>query len=168
MTRVKKSRKVGRIGVTKTDAPRKVKKTQLAKSTNTAGNKAGTRQQVANTSPVNGGGKDKQDPRVGSKKAIDLNKYQSISTPVQEKKSRFKTPQQELDSIEKDTKLEALLEKQESKKLNIAEQEYVSKSLKRHKQLCDMLGIDMIEDESEQEIDPFAQLDAIRLDDFKD
>lgn len=170
MTRVKKSRKVGRIGITKKEAPKKIKKIQLSKSTNTSGNKAGSRQHINDSGPAQGLSKAKQDPRVGSKKAIDLHKYQvgKIATTTVEPKPRYKTPQQELDAIEQDQKLEALLEKQESKKLSIVEQEYVTVILKRHKQLCDILGIDMVEDESEQDSDPFAEIDAIKLTDFKD
>jgi hypothetical protein len=167
MARVKKSRKVGKIGVTKSETPKKAKKPQLSKSTNTAGNKAGTRQQVALNSGSNKGSKEIQDPRIGSKKAIDLNKYLHKS-PAVATKSRYISPQQELDAIEQDPRLEQLLEKQEIKKLTLGEKEYVDKSLNRHKQLCKMLGIDMEEDESEQNTDPFAQLDAITLDDFKD
>jgi ribosome assembly protein YihI (activator of Der GTPase) len=170
MARVKKSRKVGKIGITKTESPRKPSKPQLGKSTKTSGNKAGTRQQVAVNDNGKGNNNQKLDARIGSKKSIDLGKYKHkpVTKVEAEPKPRYETPQQELDAIEQDPRLEALLTKQEQKKLNSDEQTYLDKTLKRHKVLCDMLGIDSDDDVSEQEIDPFAQLDAIRLDDFKD
>lgn len=169
MTRVKKSRKVGKIGVSKTETTRKVKKTEFSKSTNTAGNKAGSRQQSASNNASGAHDKENQDVRVGSKKSIDLNKYQSPSAPTKVPvKTDGTTPQQELDAIEQDSKLEQLLEKQDSNKLSSTEQAYVSRMLKRHKELCEQLGVDMADEQTQHETDPFAQLDAIRLDDFKD
>jgi ribosome assembly protein YihI (activator of Der GTPase) len=170
MARVKKSRKVGKIGITKTESPKKPSKPQLGKSTNTSGNKAGTRQQVANNDTSKGKSKDKQDPRIGSKKSIDLSKYKNTKQTLSETevKTRTLSPQQELDAIEQDSRLEQLLEKQELSKLSSTEQAYLDKTLKRHKQLCEMLGIDTAEEESDSDTDPFSQLDAIRLDDFKD
>lgn len=167
MTRVKKSRKVGKIGIAKSDTPRKVKKTQLAKSTNTAGNKAGSRQQLSANHLSNGASKEKLDPRIGSKKSIDLNKYKGGSAPLSQKRSRFTNPQDELDAIEQDHKLEQLLAKQEHQKLSFAENDYVVKTLARHKALCELLGIELLDEESEQETDPFAMLDAIKIEDFK-
>jgi ribosome assembly protein YihI (activator of Der GTPase) len=120
--------------------------------------------------------KGKQDPRVGSTKAIDLDKYKNkqvskASAPRPAKKKYF-SPQQELDAIEQDGRLEHLLEKQENNKLSTDEQAYLDMTLARHRQLCDLLGIALDdEDPSEQnqdELDPFARLDAIKLDDFKD
>jgi ribosome assembly protein YihI (activator of Der GTPase) len=167
MPREKKSRKVGKIGLTKTEAPRKPKRAPTGKSKTTSGNKSGTRQQVAMNDANNKSGKNQGDPRIGSKTAINLTKYENKTASVV-KKAVAQSPQQELDAIEQDMKLEKLLSKQETKRLSSDEKAYVEGSLKRHKELCAVLGIDMESDEAETEIDPFAQLDAIRLDDFKD
>jgi ribosome assembly protein YihI (activator of Der GTPase) len=167
MPREKKSRKVGKIGLTKTEAPRKPKKAPTGKSKTTSGNKSGTRQQVAMSDANNKNGKQQGDPRIGSKTPINLAKYENKTTNVV-KKPIAKSPQQELDEIEQDMKLEKLLSKQETKRLSPEEKTYVESSLKRHKELCKALGVVMESDETEREIDPFAQLDAIRLDDYKD
>ncbi|MFC4698802.1 Der GTPase-activating protein YihI [Glaciecola siphonariae] len=169
MARVKKSRKIGKIGITKTEAPKKPKKPQLGKSTNNLGNKAGSRQHIGETKSSQNSGKGTQDPRHGSKKSVDLNKYlKGGSSKAEKSVKKFSTPQQELDAIEQDPRLEKLLAKQETKTLTKLEQVYVNETLARHKVLCEMLGIDIDDEESEQETDPFAKLDAIRLDDFKD
>lgn len=170
MPRQKKSRKVGKIGITKTEAPRKPKKTPSVKSKTTSGNKSGTRQQVGGETANNKSSQQQRDPRIGSKKAINLNKYQDQPT-TNVIKQKHLSPQQELDAIEQDLKLEQLLAKREANRLNANEKRYLESSLKRHKELCEILGIQMNPQDTEEtadDIDPFAQLDAIRLDDYKD
>jgi len=170
MPRQKKSRKVGKIGITKTETPRKPKRAPSVKSKTTAGNKSGSRQQVAFENASNKGSKQQGDHRIGSKKAINLGKYQEKSA-IHAKKQRYQSPQQELDAIEQDIKLEQLLAKKEAGRLNVEEKAYLDSSLKRHKELCDILKLDIELEETEEivaEIDPYAQLDAIKMDDYKD
>jgi ribosome assembly protein YihI (activator of Der GTPase) len=170
MPRQKKSRKVGKIGITKTEAPRKPKRAPSVKNKTTSGNKSGSRQQVAMDNSNNKGSQQKGDPRIGSKKAINLSKYKEQST-TNGIKQQYQSPQQELDAIEQDLKLEKLLAKKEDKRLSANEKDYLESTLKRHKELCEILGIRIESDETEEtvtEIDPFTQLDAIRLDDYKD
>lgn len=167
MARKKKSRKIGKIGISKSEAPRKVKKQHFSKSTNTAGNKAGSRQQVETKNNNAQKSHTKSDVRLGSKKSISLEKYANPTTAQQAPLVKKLKPSQELDAIEQDEKLEQLLAKQEQKTLTTAEQSYVDKMLKRHKQLCDILGIELDIEQNQEDIDPLAQLDAIKLDDFK-
>lgn len=173
----KKSRKVGRIGIPKTDSPRRPKPTERVKTTR--GNKSGTRQQVADKQNSNTK-KEKKDPRLGSKTAIDLGKYKAPFTKPNEKKSsttqikKYKNPQEELEAIESNEELDALLEKQASSSLTAAEQTFVDKLTRRYQDLCDLLGIEIDNDDDQDKTqssaldDPFSQLDAIKLDDFKD
>jgi ribosome assembly protein YihI (activator of Der GTPase) len=176
MTR-KKSRKIGQIGIPKANTPRPVKTEDRTRTKK--GNKSGTRQQMTELRPDTN--KNSQtDRKLGSKKAIDLSKYEAgkqsnnkTKTPDSEP-VKYETPQAELDAIESDIKLEALLEKREIGKLTGSEQTYVDTKTSRYRDLCELMGIDVdeynddAEEEIEQEDDPFAKLDAIKLDDFKD
>ncbi|MGQ8367047.1 Der GTPase-activating protein YihI [Glaciecola sp. 1036] len=165
----KKTRKVGKIGVSKTDAPRVVQKDKKEKRHK--GHKAGSRQHLAENNKNKEQSAGKLDPRIGSKKPIDLYKHknkkpESMDAP----KTRFFSPQEELDAIENDPRLDALLEKQETKRLTNEEQTYLDKTLARHRKLCDLLGIDLEQEDSknDKESDPFSGLDAIKLDDYDD
>lgn len=176
MTR-KKSRKIGQIGIPKQNSPRPVKTEDRTRTKK--GNKSGTRQQLTELRPD--ANKNAQaDSKHGSKKAIDLSKYgkgKHASKTSEEGETaaiKYKTPQAELDAIENDQELEALLEKRELGKLTASEQAYVDTKTSRYRDLCDLLGIDVDEysndtdEEIEQEDDPFAKLNAIKLDDFRD
>ncbi|MBT1451598.1 GTPase-activating protein [Glaciecola sp. XM2] len=167
MPRQKKSRKIGKIGIAKVDAPKRPQRAPSTKSKVTSGNKAGTRQQVAEVSAHNKTNKPSSDPRIGSKKAIDLNKYQQADKPKQVKQKSL-SPQQELDALEQDPMLDVLLTKQEKKTLTKTEKQQLDKMLSRHKTLCKSLGIQWDESDSQTETDPFDALDAIRLDDYQD
>lgn len=159
----KKSRKVGLIGVRKTDAPR-VKK-EARKPKKTKGNVAGSRQTVAEQTTTQGQ-KQKRDPRIGSKKPIDLKRHLSKELPKATAKPKFKTPRQELNAIEDDQKLQDLLDKQETKALTKTESDYVTAQLARHKVLCDLLGISL--EENVEDNDPLDDFEAITIDDYKD
>lgn len=174
MTR-KKSRKIGQIGVPKANTPRPVKTEDRTRTKK--GNKSGTRQQLTEVNPATIKNAQKNQ-KLGSKVAIDLSKYKSgvqTSHKTKEPENKplsFKTPQEELDAIEGDKELEALLEKQEIGKLTAAEQTFVNIKTSRYRELCELMGIDVDEynEDAEKEIedDPFAKLDAIKIDDFKD
>ncbi len=180
----KKSRKVGRIGIPKSDRPRqdqsdRANETSQGRVNRKSGNKSGTRQQLKHANQA-ANKNDKQDDRVGSKKPIDLNKYKAggkVAVPKEKKVVVYKTPQAEIEAIENNQELEVLLEKQIDGKLTASEQSYVDTLTTRYRELCDLVGIEVDEyiddDESlQQEIDdqddPFSKLDAIKIDDYKD
>lgn len=178
MAHSKKSRKVGKIGISKVNSPRPVKTRPdqaEGKGKNTRGNKSGTRQNIQNPMSEQNN-KQKKDAKVGSKTPIDLDKYKpgAKSTPAKaeqiQTEIKYKTPQEELEAIENNTELDALLEKQLNQALSKSEKAYVEKMTKRYSDLCELLGISVDDDEEENEDsdDPFASLDAIKLDDFKD
>lgn len=176
MTR-KKSRKIGQIGIPKQSSPRPVKTEDRTRTKK--GNKSGTRQQLTELRP-DANNNTQADSKHGSKKAIDLSKYgkgKNTKQTAEVSKTitiKYKTPQAELDAIENDIELETLLEKRENGKLTASEHAYVDAKTRRYRDLCELLGIDVDEytnessEEIEQEDDPFAKLNAIKLDDFRD
>ena len=188
MAKRKKSRKIGLIGVRKTDAPRPEKKSRNVapegKGSKTKGNKSGSRQNIAE-SIIQAEKKKKLDPKVGSKTPINLDAYKpgakKVSKAAAPKEVKYKTPQAELEAIENNIELEQLLEKQLTKVLSPGEQAYVNKLTARYQVLCELLGIEMDVDEdgydyedtdyneqSKKSNDPFDSLDAIKLEDFED
>lgn len=179
----KKSRTEDRIGIPKTNAPRV--HTTVEKPKTKSGNKSGTRQQLAEAILASQR-KRNHDPRTGSKTPIDLSKYAKngkkdnseqgkiTASSVDSDPIKYKTPQAEIDAIEADKDLEALLEKNEIGKLTKAEQAFVDKMTARYKILCELVGIDVddyddtTQAQSDLDDDPFSKLDAIKIDDFKD
>lgn len=83
--------------------------------------------------------KAKADPRLGSKKPIQL----KVSTDKDKTQQKYFSPTKELAAIEQDHRLEILLDKVEQEQiLSAEEQQYVDQKLARHRQLCELLNID--------------------------
>ena len=169
MARLKKSRKVGKIGISKT--PSNVRKPTEKRVKKHLGKPAGTRNNEAlNVGPD--AKKINKDPRHGSKKPV------SLYAEIKEKKSatntvKYFSPAQELESIEQDPRLASLLDKIDlGKKIDREEQHYVDQTLTRHKILCDMLGIidepEKPEVPTKEKTDLYSQFEAININDFKD
>ena len=169
MARQKKSRKVGKIGISKT--PSNVRKPTEKRTKKHLGKPAGTRNNEALTvkqdlKKVN------KDPRHGSKKSVSLiveTKERKLTSKV----VKFFSPAQELESIEQDPRFSTLLDKIDLGK-NITKEEklYVDQTLARHKVLCDLLGLTQEVEESskpsEQQTDLYSQFESIDINDFKD
>jgi ribosome assembly protein YihI (activator of Der GTPase) len=169
MARLKKSRKVGKIGISKT--PSNVRKPTEKRTKKHLGKPAGSRNNEALT--INQDAKKvNKDPRHGSKKPVSLfaeSKEQKTVT----KKVKYFSPTQELAAIEQEPRLATLLDKIElGKKVTREDQHYVEQTLARHKILCDLLGLtaqpDELDNSSEQQTDLYSQFEAIDIDDFKD
>jgi ribosome assembly protein YihI (activator of Der GTPase) len=169
MARQKKSRKVGKIGISKT--PSNVRKPTEQRVKKHLGKPAGSRNNEALTinqdlKKVN------KDPRHGSKKPVSLfveTKEQKLAS----KKVKFFSPTQELAAIEQDPRLASLLDKIDlGKKITKEDQHFVDQTLARHKILCDMLGLtnepEKSKEQSEQQTDLYSQFEAIDINDFKD
>jgi len=169
MARQKKSRKVGKIGISKT--PSNVRKPTEQRVKKHLGKPAGSRNNEALTinqdlKKVN------KDPRHGSKKPVSLfveTKEQKLAS----KKVKFFSPTQELAAIEQDPRLASLLDKIDlGKKITEEDQRFVDQTLARHKILCDMLGLtnepEKSKEQSEQQTDLYSQFEAIDINDFKD
>lgn len=127
------------------------------------GNPAGNRQQEAenkqqaqNTAP--------KDPRIGSKKPIPLivgdapKVVKKKPAPVKVEPVRL-TPEQELDLLENDARLDELLSRLENgEKLNAEEQTYTEKTLDRIDELMVELGIEFEDDDDEEKTEDIMQL----------
>lgn len=127
------------------------------------GNPAGNRQQEAenkqqakNTGP--------KDPRIGSKKPIPLivgdapKVAKKKPAPVKAEPVRL-TPEQELDLLENDARLDELLSRLENgEKLNAEEQAYTEKNLDRIDELMVELGIEFEDDDDEEKTEDIMQL----------
>jgi ribosome assembly protein YihI (activator of Der GTPase) len=167
MPRQKKSRKIGQIGTPKTTLN---KRTPTEKrSRKPLGKPAGSRNNEALTANNGSGKKLSKDPRHGSKKPISLVAADKVKKTAPQVK--YFSPATELEAIEKDAQLATLLGKLDlGKAITAEQQQYVDKTLSRHKELCDMLGLKDEEEspEPEQQSDPFSNFEAIDINDFKD
>ena len=169
MARQKKSRKVGKIGISKT--PSNVRKPTEKRVKKHLGKPAGSRNNEALTVKQDPK-KINKDPRHGSKKLVNLiadTKEQKTAA----KKVKYFSPSQELAAIEQDTRLATLLDKIDlGKKISREDQQYVDQTLARHKVLCDMLGLtdepEKSKASSEQPKDLYSQFEAIDINDFKE
>ena len=169
MSRNKKSRKqgAGSIGAVKDDK----KKTLVPvdrKPKKKSGKQAGNRQKEAFDSGVDAKEPAKnKDPRIGSKKPIDLggpvkataqpfkakikNKVKADSSPIAAIRvvEADTSLEQELAAIEDDSRLQSILEQQENDiSLSNEDVDYFNEKMERHEQLREMLGLD---DEEEDE-----------------
>jgi ribosome assembly protein YihI (activator of Der GTPase) len=116
-----------------------------------------TRQEVARTAAMplqQVKNKQQQDPRIGSKKPIPLGVTESTGTKQHKPKSEkpMLSPQAELDLLENDERLDALLERlEEGGTLNAEEQSWVDAKLDRIDELMQQLGLSYDDDEDEEE-----------------
>lgn len=169
MARVKKSRKIGRIGIPKEQRePRKQRESQAGKPKKRKGNPSGSRHSGAHSAPKDLQRSGPKDPRLGSKKPISL-VVESKTTKTDKPRPKYFSPAQELKALEENTRLNELLDaSDDGKTLSKEDQKFVDASLARHKELCDLLGIkDEIEPESRDQDDPFSRFEAIDIDKLK-
>ncbi|MBJ3816044.1 Der GTPase-activating protein YihI [Shimwellia pseudoproteus] len=126
------------------------------------GHSAGSR---AQGSSQNGGkNTSQQDPRIGSKKPIALGITDAPVKPQHKPKSEkpMLTPQAELELLENDERLDALLERmEEGETLSQQDRDWVDQKLDRIDALMQQLGLSYDDDESEEEEE--AQEDMMRL-----
>ena len=169
MARQKKSRKVGKIGISKT--PSNVRKPTEKRVKKHLGKPAGSRNNEALTVKQDPK-KVNKDPRHGSKKPVSLiaetKEHKSVA-----KKVKYFSPTQELAAIEQDPRLATLLDKIDlGKKVSREDQHYVDQTLARHKILCDILGLtdepEKQKESSEEQTDLYSQFEAIDINDFKE
>lgn len=169
MPRKKKSRKVGLIGVRKDpNKPRKNTVSDRIKKP-AKGKPAGSRHNVeTGAKPEHKGNGGKQDPRLGSKKPIQLIKTVVEQPTAKIQKRKYATPAEELAAIEADDRLASLLDKlDDGQKLTKEQASYVEQMTARHQVLCDLMGIKPEDDEEDSDKDPLDSLDAFSMDDFK-
>jgi len=121
-----------------------------------SGHAAGSRATGGTQAKSGGGSSQAKDPRIGSKKPIALGVTEvQVKKPKQQKPKSEKpmlTPQAELDLLENDERLDALLERlEEGETLNAEEQAWVNAKLDRIDALMAELGIAYDDDEDEEE-----------------
>ncbi|MGP3593140.1 Der GTPase-activating protein YihI [Vagococcus sp. WN89Y] len=118
------------------------------------GHASGSRANGGSAASGSGKGKPQKDPRVGSKKPIPLG---VTDTPVnkQHKPKSEKpmlSPQAELEMLETDERLDALLERlEEGETLSAEDQTWVNAKLDRIDELMQTLGLSYDDDEEEEE-----------------
>nr|WP_213993524.1 Der GTPase-activating protein YihI [Sodalis sp. dw_96] len=116
---------------------------------------AGSRAQEGNKSGGRSAAAANIDPRIGSKKPVPLIAAGAVAKPVAPKviiPAEVISPQAELDSLENDTRLDALLIRLEQDEiLSVEEQAYVDEKLDRIDQLMTLLGIELDEEDGEED-----------------
>lgn len=121
-----------------------------------SGHAAGSRATGGTQAKAGTGSSQAKDPRIGSKKPVALGVTEvQVKKPKQHKPKVEKpmlTPQAELDLLENDERLDALLERlEEGETLNAEEQAWVNAKLDRIDALMEELGISYEDDEDEEE-----------------
>ncbi|ATD08677.1 Der GTPase-activating protein YihI [Pseudoalteromonas piscicida] len=159
MTRKKKTRKVAangtpRLSKEKLQALRALKEQRSKK---TKGKKPGSRNAPEILVKEQSNTTTNKDPRVGSKKPISLvAEPQSAESNTQPEMKRHLqpqvklttavetlTPEQELEQLENDERLMALLERHERGELLTGKDaKYFNRGIARHQEICEILGID--------------------------
>ncbi|WP_058911941.1 Der GTPase-activating protein YihI [Entomohabitans teleogrylli] len=126
-----------------------------------SGHPAGSRANGGPKSSHVKGGASQKDPRVGSKKPIPLGVSEPVTKPQHQPKSEkpMLTPQAELELLENDERLDALLERlEEGENLSAEERAWVDEKLDRIDALMQQLGLSYDDEEDEE-----SEEDMMRL-----
>lgn len=118
------------------------------------GNASGSRANGGDNASGSGKGKAQKDPRIGSKTPIPLGVTDTPVTKQHKPKSEkpMLSPQAELEMLETDERLDALLERlEEGETLSADEQKWVDAKLDRIDELMQKLGLSYDDDEEEEE-----------------
>lgn len=181
MTRQKKSRKVGQIGIRKQESRPAEKKENTRRKKTPKGQKSGSRNSLVddnvkslNPAANNPGSKNK---KLGSKKKIELIPKPEAEKPIKamrhvepsvklEKVKEVLLPEEELALLEKDELLIALAERvEQGEVLTGKDAKYFNRNIARYDELVEILGLD---EEDEFEADPMEQLGGSEWDDLMD
>lgn len=158
MTRRKKSRTPGTLGVKSQPKPLRAKKEpdQRKKPEQAKGKPAGNRHNLSQSEAARKESDASRDPRVGSKRKIPL------VTPV---KAESLTAEQELAQLENDDRLQSLLaQMDEGETLAPRDRSFVNDRLARYQELAKELGLedDLEEDaevDGEDELEPWQKFE---------
>ena len=118
------------------------------------GNASGSRANGGEATSGSGKGKTAKDPRIGSKKPIPLGVTDAPVIKQHKPKSEkpMLSPQAELDMLETDERLDALLERlEEGETLSTEDQSWVDAKLDRIDELMQKLGLSYDDEEEEEE-----------------
>ncbi|WP_116474681.1 Der GTPase-activating protein YihI [Zobellella maritima] len=163
MTRIKKTRTPGQIGSRKESRESADQSRERKRKAKRKGLAPGSRHNTESGSGQGGGAKAAQDPRLGSKKPIALIKGEQPAAVAQQARPKAEkvtvpalelTPEQELEQLENNERLNALLDRVEAgDKLNKDDTLWLDKTLARHQQLLEQLGL-LDEDDTEAGDEP--------------
>lgn len=177
MTKRKKSRKVGRIGIPSAPKADRQPNTSNTRPKKKLGNPSGSRHNIVEQKTLVKGSESNKDPRFGSKKPVPLVVEEKPLKSGPAPKKVFFTPAQELAHIENDEQLTALLDEVDAGiVLTRDQQNYVDIKLAKHRELCEMLGISETPEAPEKavtagkkpnETDLFEQFENIDISQFK-
>lgn len=162
MTRRKKTRKPGAIGVKSTPKVLRPKNavTDPQSSKSGKGKPAGSRQ--SQDSGANQSGRVRShasDPRVGSKRPIPLVVTEQ-PTPQPKPVPQAISPEAEFEQLENDPRLQQLLsDLDDGKTLSDADNAWMEKQLARYQALADQLGIELDDDDDEDELEPWKRFE---------
>ena len=175
MTRKKKTRKVAANGTPRLSKEKlqELRAMKEQRNKKTKGKKPGSRNAPETVSKEQSSGSSKKDPRVGSKKPValkpepqqqaehsqpELKRHLQPQVQLSNAKETL-SPEQELEQLENDERLMALLERHERGELLTGKDaKYFNRGIARHQELCEILGIDEEFEESDmQEDDPLEQ-----------
>ncbi len=129
-----------------------------------SGHSAGSRANGSSASGSAAQNSKQKDPRIGSKTPIPLGVTDTPVVKQHRPKSEkpMLSPQAELDMLENDERLDALLERLEAgEKLNAEEQKWLDAKLDRIDELMQQLGLSYEDDEDDEEEE--KQDDMMRL-----
>ncbi|NTS78666.1 GTPase-activating protein [Catenovulum sp. SM1970] len=173
MTRIKKTRKSGSLGIKKKDVPKKAKVERHPAGRKRKGLKTGSKYSLASDNKKTQEVVVDQDTRLGSKKPIDLH---ATTATTKADNTASKTPQvnlnkvkdesaqreawlKELDQLEQDQDLLDLLDRYDADdELSAQELARLNKKSKRHAFLIEKLGLYQEEDKVQDEADPLQAL----------
>ncbi len=167
MTRMKKTRTPGQIGARKENRETAEQSKDRKRKAKRKGLAPGSRHNTGEAGQQNTGTKAPQDPRLGSKKPIALVQGETARvakpakpakaprpakvTPVIAPNVQVLTPEQELEQLENNERLNTLLDRVDAgEKLGKDDAGWLDKTLARHQQLLEELGL-LEEDEEEPE-----------------
>ncbi|UJF19429.1 GTPase-activating protein [Vibrio sp. SS-MA-C1-2] len=160
MTRIKRSRRIGSEGPAvfneKTTSESEVEGRRKQKERKKKGLKAGSRNvDVVATEKANQN-RGRKDPRLGSKKPIQLVlEAKPHPKSAAAKKARKLSAEQELEAIENDAQLMTLIDRIEAgEHLGAGLQSYVDEKLNRMERLMNQLGLLVEDDADVEEIEP--------------
>ncbi|WP_375056463.1 Der GTPase-activating protein YihI [Zobellella sp. DQSA1] len=161
MTRIKKTRAPGQLGARKESRENAEQSRERKRKAKRKGLAPGSRHNTGDSGSQGAGQAAPKDPRLGSKKPVTLVKEEQAvasTKPVKPAgpkvaKPKVLTPEQELDQLENNERLNTLLDRVDAgDKLSQEDAAWLDQTLARHQQLLEQLGL-LEEDEEPEEGD---------------
>ncbi|WP_370259507.1 Der GTPase-activating protein YihI [Idiomarina sp.] len=145
MTRKKKTRKTGPLAPSKAPKDKRQVENLTRGKKKGKGQPAGKRHSEPKRDQQTGQNNDTQtDPRKGSKRKIDLGPVVSTAAVA------ALTPQQALEQLQSDEKLQDLVERfEQGEVLSNDDQRYLDEQSERYEKLASQLGLDLDDDDDE-------------------